>query len=84
MEAGPPTQNSVRSPKPWPTMSWVTTWKCAPQFLTSADSSRSAKTSKRWTAGSEAAGSRLTTSSDSELSGSPKNACLRRSFRLSR
>lgn len=53
-----------------------------PQSLISADSSRSAKTSKRWTAGSEAAGSRLTTSSDSELSGSPKNACLRRSFRF--
>ncbi len=44
--------------------------------------SRSAKTSKRWTAGSGAAGSRLTTSSDSEPSGSPKSACLRRNLRF--
>ncbi|CAM5409235.1 hypothetical protein SVIOM342S_10384 [Streptomyces violaceorubidus] len=65
-------------------MSWVTTWACAPQSLISADSSSRAKTSKRWTAGSDAAGSRLTTSSDSELSGSPKNACLRRSLRFHR
>lgn len=83
-EPGPPTQNSVRSPKPCWAASCVTTCAFAPQSLMSADSSSSANTSWRCTARSVLPASRLTTSSDSELAGSPKKACLRRSLRFHR
>ncbi|WP_443078057.1 papain-like cysteine protease family protein [Streptomyces sp. SP17KL33] len=84
LEPGPPTQNSVRSPNPCWAASWVMIWAYAPQSLISAESSSRANTSKRCTARFAVDGSRLTTSKDSELSGNPKNACFRRSFRFHR
>src|SRR6478735_2749432 len=80
LDPGPPTQNSVRSPKPWWAVSWDTICAWAEQSLIRAESSSRAKTSWRWTAPSPPA-SRLTTSRHSEFSGIPKNACLRLSPR---